>query len=167
MAKAKVILAPGEVVIPDQENPKQDVIVRRRASTIERLVSTGTLRVRHKLAAEKLYFAYVVGQGVAAEEPTGLPSSIPGWMMANLSDRQLEALKEYKDAEKALGPSQAQAVIPIVLYDLTVDELARSLQMRKQRAFGYLKAGMDRLADHYNIALDAVEKPLTVGTGSR
>ena len=159
MAKAKVILAPGEVVIPDPENPNRDVVVTRRASTIENLVRSETLKLRHKLAAERLYLSYVMGHGVKLDEPIGLPmGQTPGWMMAEVSELRMGALKEYREAVNALGHYMAQAVVPVVLYNLTLKELAKSLHMREDVAKGYLKGGMDVLANHYGIAVKAEER---------
>lgn len=153
-----MILAAGEVNIPDPLNPNRDVVVRRRASTVENLIRSGTLKLRHKLAAERLYLAYVMGQGVKLDEPIGLPiGQTPGWMMAEVSELRLGALKEYREAVKALGPYMAQAVVPVTLYDLTLKELAKSLRMREDVAKGYLIGGMDALANHYGFAVNAEE----------
>lgn len=153
--------SPEKISIPEPGHPNRDIMVIRRTPAFERLVRAGTLNARHRMACERLYLAWATAEGVRLDEPLGLPmGSIPGWAKAGITDAQADAMSEYRDAMNALGPSQGAAVINVVLYDLTLEELAKGMRVRRDVAKGYLKAGADRLADFYELAHNPHERPL-------
>lgn len=147
--------------IASASDPNVTTMIRRRMSAVVILYRRGALRARHVLAADHLYRSYMVGERGAIErqDEQNPDVRLAPWEKAEMSERRMIALGEYKRAVKALGRTMAEFVIPAVVLDLGVEEMRALVSMDRRKAIGYLEAGLDVLADHYGIAVDAILGP--------
>ena len=142
-------------VIADPDIPRAGVVrVVRRISTVERLVRAKTLNRRHQSAADRLYFAYMVGVEGAREIDGELPPGVrlPGWAKGEVSTWRLMALREYHEATAMLGGPLTRALTHLVIEDMSISGLAEKMRWNKRKVLGYVQAGLECLAGHWNIS---------------
>jgi hypothetical protein len=120
--------------------------VYRASSSVERLLRRAAIDPRQAQAAERLRDDWELGV-VGAREPASGSVGSTGWYYA---EARLAALRSFQMARKKLGPMQTY-VLPVVIDELSLTELARWTRCNRQEVAGILKLGLDTLADHYGI----------------
>ncbi len=137
----------------------------RRADPLQAMRSHGVVSATHLRAADRFSADYEVG--ILGASPVQLTTEwVDGGGGQGLTDRQLAAADSYRAACDALGASLRTVVQWVALHRWTIKSVATALRVPEQRASGYLVAGLDRLADHYqprrSLRLDAVPAALPV-----
>ena len=112
-----------------------------------------TLNRRHQSAADRLYFAYMVGVEGAREIEGELPPGVrlPGWAKGEVSTWRLMALREYHEATAMLGGPLTRALTHLVIEDMSLGDLAGKLRWGRLRTLGYVQAGLECIAGHLQL----------------
>jgi hypothetical protein len=123
----------------------------RRTDELRRLGKRGTLTDHHVAAGYKLRDDHELSEGAqmgGAQMTVRISTSSPG-----ATTCQLDAIARFRAAIQAIGKSQADVVIAVVLLNQTVTTWSERRGMALSRATGYLEGAMDRLVDHYQDVL--------------
>lgn len=122
----------------------------RRVWVIQRLHETSPREITqaHVKAAERLLGDYERGvdgacQGGFANDRVDASSADP------TTDAQLDALERYREAVAILGGQGGLIVTVVVVDNWPIVRLAAYLGVHRDRAFGRLQAGLERLREHY------------------
>jgi hypothetical protein len=139
----------------------------RRANPLVRMHRADPKMVTrtHLAAARKFSEDYEKGE-LGASMAGGMSTHLDGGDAPGPLDHQFAAMKRYREACDAMGPTLRSAVQLAVLHKWPVSRIAPAMGMSDERASGWLLGGLDRLADHYwpNRATraDMVERALLV-----
>ncbi len=102
----------------------------------------------HVRAAERLLGDYELGVDGATQG--GMANDkVDGGGGGGISGARLDALRRYREAMGALGSQGALIVTLVVVDNWNVSRLAGALGIGRDRAFGRLQAGLERLREHY------------------
>ena len=121
----------------------------RRADTLRRAHNKNAALVTglHLRAALRLALSYEVGHG--AKLAAQLGGHVDGGAAADVPQRQLDALQEYRRACDALPPSLRSPVQWVAIHGYTFARVAQLLGLSEASVSGYVVAGLDCLCDHY------------------
>lgn len=104
----------------------------------------------HVKAAERLLGDYEIGIEGASQGGAKI-DRVDGTNNDGLNpwSGRLKAAKNYREAMEALGSAAALIVSCVVIDNWTIVRLAASIGVDRNRAFGRLAAGLERLREHY------------------
>lgn len=120
----------------------------RALSSIYRMFASGAVTLEMLAASNRFLRDYEVGvEGVRLCERVRVDG---GSGPDGYGATQLDALRHWREALQALGPSAASIVVPVVLQNWTVADWARVKGVGAHQAMGRLLAGLDRLKEWYD-----------------
>lgn len=112
--------------------------------------SPGEVTERHVRSANRLRDDYEAHLGANSGRAPRVSGGGSGWEPA---DYQIDAISRVSAAFNAVGPSMWHVLMPVVIHGWTVGRLAEARGSSAHRVQGYLVAALDRLADHYEPAV--------------
>lgn len=111
--------------------------------------SPNEISLSHVKAAERLLGDFEVGvEGASRADKTA--DRVDHTADYGVSSHRLEALERYQTALAALGRQASHIVFLVVITNWTITSLAEALGISRDRAFGRLQAGLERLREHYH-----------------
>lgn len=149
---ARYRLAPHEYQVEDAadpETPNRTVRRVRKKWTPDVLLLNGSITQAHHDAAQRYHNAYAVGM-MGARDKIGVYVDCRG-APHGISDARLAAATDYQRASQAVGITLQPALAWCVLSTGTIAGWAECKGWDKNRAWGYLMAALDRLAEHYRL----------------
>ena len=134
---------------PDPARPNTTLTRARRCDPLVKLQKAGSIVGRHVDAAEMLREQIEQSQsGVCAGDLSWV--HLPAHQRINITDRQIAALGQAREALCAVGASNRSALLWTVAGG-NVAGYAAYVGMRHTTAASRLKAGLEQLADHYRL----------------
>jgi hypothetical protein len=149
---------------PDDANPRRAarmITGFRKVESLARLLpireggearsvdvdGAAAINLRRRAAAVRLIADYELSLGARIGLPQ-LMARIDG-MTPGAEDIQFKAAARYREAVQALGPILCAFVLPVVLCNWTVTDLAEERGLGRETVHARLMAGLDRLVDFY------------------
>jgi hypothetical protein len=122
----------------------------RRNSVVRQLHATSPneITAKHVHAAERLLNDYDIG--IEGATGGGMREAVDGATSIDISEARLRAIQSYRDAMRALGASLGGIVAVVVIENWPVTRVAQSIGVHRDRAFGRIAAGLQRLVEHYH-----------------
>ena len=135
----------GAVVneLTDDERPAP---VKRAQPPIERMWTRGALEDAQYIAAKRLHNAYALGV-CGARDPEARTSGEAS-LSFGLAGAALVAIREYRDAQTAVGKRLWPFLDWVVNKDIPLSDLAKQLDRNPTELTALLKVALDILSDH-------------------
>jgi len=135
----------GAVVneLTDDERPAP---VKRVQPPIERMWTRGALEDAQYIAAKRLHNAYALGV-CGARDPEARTSGEAS-LSFGLAGAALVAIREYRDAQTAVGKRLWPFLDWVVNKDIPLSDLAKQLDRNPTELTALLKVALDMLGDH-------------------
>jgi hypothetical protein len=131
---------------PDPDAPNRTIRRSRVVWTPDVWLARGMIGRPEHDAAMRYHDAYALGV-LGARSRSEV--AVRGGYFSALSEAQLDAAADYREATRAVGLLLSPALAWCVLSTGTVQGWADSMGWHNQRAAGLLSAALDRLAAHY------------------
>lgn len=119
----------------------------RAQSSLESQHLRGRITTRQKQAGELLYRAWALGVVGARDTSKGCSA----WSPAGYTDSQLDALKLYRGAQKAVGLARWPLLYAVACEDWTVQRFGNEMGRNRHGLQEVLRTALDDLADYLRL----------------